>query len=157
MGYDGGRCKLVFTFRDNPEAEALLKGVAAAQVNAVIQAVVAHEVGHCWRHTRGTWRTPPAGAVAEADRLHREMQQTRGEEGFADLVALAWTSSRNPDQYAQVHAWMAQVRDGHDHVAGSHHDTGAWIRLAQHRSTFKKSGSAFEQANAVWVAGRNAL
>jgi hypothetical protein len=154
MGYDGGRCKLVFTFRGNQKADEILAGVAPAQVSAVIQAVIAHEVGHCWRHTRGTWRTPPAGFVADADRRHRDMQQTRGEEGFADLVALAWTSSRNPDQYTKVHAWLQQVRN-HDVPPGSHHDTRVWIRLAQDRAAFKKTGTPFEQATAVWVAGRD--
>ena len=153
MGYDEGRCKLVLTLRGNPEADAMLDGVAPAQMSAVIQAVVAHEVAHCWRHTRGTWRTPPAGFVAEADRRHREMQQTRGEEGFADLVALAWTSSHNAEQYAEVHAWLEHIRD-HQEVAGSQHDTRIWIRLAQDRSAFKKAGTPFEQANAVWIGVR---
>lgn len=156
MGYDGGRCKLVFTFRGNPGAESLLKGVAPGRMNATIEAIVAHELGHCWRHTRGTWRTPPAGAVADADRRHREMLETRGEEGFADLVALAWTSSRNPAHYADVHAWMTSVRTHHGDVPGGHHDTAEWIRLARDRSAFRNTGTPFEQATAIWVASRDA-
>eukprot|EP01041_Mallomonas_annulata_P040225 gene40225-64084_t len=48
MGFDGGRCKLVLTMRGNPAAEAVLQAVPAAQRALMIEAMTAHEVGHCW-------------------------------------------------------------------------------------------------------------
>ena len=35
---------------------------------------------------------------------------TRREEGFADLVGLAWTLKHHPQRYDEVHAWHVRLR-----------------------------------------------
>ena len=53
----------------DPEAPGLvplLDGLAAPLASAVIETVVAHEIGHCWRHVQGDWSAAPAPA---ADRV----------------------------------------------------------------------------------------
>src|SRR5438477_312308 len=82
--------------RGNPEADATLARIDAPMLGPVVEAMVAHEVGHCWRYVNGAWHTLPAGFVDSAEappssdpeltRLQRDMRETRREEGFADLV-----------------------------------------------------------------------
>jgi len=55
MGFAGGRCKLVLSLRGNPDAERQLDGVPAAQQGELIEAMAAHEIGHCWRYAQGAW------------------------------------------------------------------------------------------------------
>ncbi|MBC7435042.1 MAG: hypothetical protein H7332_03110 [Bdellovibrionales bacterium] len=159
MAFINGRCKLVLTMRGNPMVEQHLEGVAAALHEAVIEAMVAHEVGHCWRHSQGSWRFLPAGFAAPqttnslsggSSRLLRDADYKRREEGFADLVALAWTHSRRPAQYRQVHAWLAGERE--DGSSGSAHDTAVWVQLARDYAVFG-AGNLFEQAQRPWEAG----
>ena len=161
MGFVDGRCKLVLAMRGNPEAEATLARIDTALLPAVVEAMMAHEIGHCWRYVHGAWHTLPAGFVditedndADQDRvaLRRDMRETRREEGFADLVGLAWTLAQHPQQYAQVHAWFEKVRDDQP-VPGSHHDTRAWVRLARDRSIFEAGATPFEQVLGVWQRG----
>ena len=47
---------------------------------------------------------------ADHAQLLREMWRTRREEGFADLVGLAWTLQHHPDHYQAVHAWHVMLR-----------------------------------------------
>ena len=162
MGYVDGRCKLVLAMRGNPEAEATLARIDAPMLAPVVEAMVAHEVGHCWRYVNGAWHTVPAGFVESAEappsndpeltRLQRDMRETRREEGYADLVGMAWTRAHHPALYARVHAWFAQVRDDQP-VPGAHHDTRAWLRLARDPSALGSAGTPFEQARALWQAG----
>ena len=161
MGYVDGRCKLVLSMRGNPQAESTLTGVAPALVPILIEAMVAHEVGHCWRYVQGSWHTLPAGFVDAAEdktqdhelaEKRREMRETRREEGLADLIGLAWTLMRHPQLYTQVHAWFEKTR--HDQpVPGSHHDTRVWVRLAKDPAAFVLAATPFEQAWAVWQRG----
>jgi hypothetical protein len=158
MDYVGGRCKLVLSMRGNAEAEAPLSGVPPALVPVVIEAVTAHEVAHCWRHVSGRWNTMPAGVaepLPDADeattRAWQAMRATRREEGFADLVGLAWTLERHPAQYAQVHAWFERMR-AEPAVPGSHHDTRAWLHLAADAAALEGS-DPFERASALWPRG----
>ena len=166
LGYVDGRCKLVLAMRGNPAAQATLDGVDAALLGPVVEAMTAHELGHCWRYVHGTWHTVPAGFVAapapEADaddarraELRREMRETRLEEGYADLVGLAWTAARHPAQYAAVHDWLARLREA-EPVAGGHHDTRAWVRLARERDRFDAAATPFAQAQALWKRGLEA-
>jgi ADP-ribose pyrophosphatase YjhB (NUDIX family) len=159
MGFDGRRCKLVLTMRGNPQAEAVLERVPEAERGLMIEAMTAHEVGHCWRYVQGVWHALPAGfvqpgadaadaALAEA----RALRETRREEGFADLVALAWTARRHPDKYARVHAWLAAVRTGQPAPPGAH-DTGAWIALARDADAFDATATPFEDVHGLWTKG----
>jgi hypothetical protein len=161
MGFVDKRCKLVLSMRGNPAAENTLAQIEPALLGPVVEAMVAHELGHCWRYVNGAWNTLPAGFVDAGDEAsadaalaarRRDMRETRREEGFADLVGLAWTRSRHPEQYEQVHAWFKRFR-GHPPMPGAHHDTLAWIRLVKQRSAFASDGDPFSQAWPLWQQG----
>jgi hypothetical protein len=157
MGIRDGRCKLVLSMRGNPGAQALAESVPAELFAAVAEAVFAHEIGHCWRYAQGAWNAVPAGLVqpagddAELAQLRQAMRETRREEGYADLVALAWTQRMRPSEYAAVHAWLQRFRA--EDVDGRHHDTGAWLRLAVDPGAFERHGDLFERAVGLWQAG----
>lgn len=138
LAFIGGRCKLVLSMRGNPEAPATLARIEPDLLDGALALMAAHEIhGHCRRHLDGAWRSVPAGFVApvpaslpatlHAD--HAEMQATRGEEGYADLAALAWTRQRLPALYPRLYRWLVDERE-RDLIEGSHHDTRAWLRQA---------------------------
>lgn len=157
MGFDGGRCKLVLSMRGNATAEDVLKGVPAERRALMIEAMTAHEIGHCWRHVQGAWHSVPVGfqepaAEVAASAAIREMTQqlrdTQREEGYADLAALAWIQQRRPADYPTVYRWLHQVREAQpdSHVS---HDTQAWLQLAADGRVL--AGNApFEQAKSLW-------
>jgi hypothetical protein len=161
MGFDGGRCKLVLSLRGNAEAESVLENVPEADRTLLIEAMAAHEIGHCWRYVRGVWHALPSGFEetgeerAEDARLLAEskaMRENRREEGFADLVALAWTQRFHPEQYARVYAWMDKLRSV-QLVARSGHDTRAWVRLARDASVFDQGETPFDAVMTTWGQG----
>ena len=158
LGFQDGRCKLVLSMRGNPNAEDILAGVPAERQPLMIEAMVAHEIGHCWRYAQGIWHVLPAGFEESGQPSPAQVQalrETRREEGFADLVALAWTQRRHPQQYADVAAWMRQVRQpaaDASAVAGSH-STLAWLQLAPTGAVFSGKLPLFEQAAALWQQG----
>ncbi len=161
MGFDKGRCKLVLSMRGNPDAEKVLDKVAPAERGVLIEAMVAHEVGHCWRYVQGVWHVLPAGFEetgeerAENPDLLAEskaMREMRREEGFADLVALAWTRQRHPEQYARVHAWLEAVR-AEVPVARSGHDTRAYVQMAKDGAVFAAAANPFDAAGLTWRQG----
>jgi hypothetical protein len=161
MGFDNGRCKLVLSMRGNPLAESTLADIPASQLGPVVEAMTAHEVAHCWRNVQGIWHKLPAGFVEsresttnskEINEQWQDMQATRREEGYADLVGLAWTQAHHPEQYAAVHAWFEQMRQ-HQPVEGGYHDTRIWIRLARNGSAFGTTGTPFERARSLWQKG----
>ncbi len=161
MGFADGRCKLVLTMRGNPQAEAVLDGVPDSERAILIEAMTAHELAHCWRYAQGSWHALPAGFVEVGDEqaasaellaLARALRETRREEGFADLVALAWTQHRHPAHYARVHAWLAGVRD-HQAVARNAHDTRTWVKLAHDPAVFERNGPVFDQVRTIWYKG----
>jgi hypothetical protein len=160
IGFENGRCKLVLSMRGNDEAEAPLRDVPEEEHAVMIEAMTAHEIGHCWRYANGTWHSLPSGFVesgeergrAELLEAAREMRETRREEGFADLVALAWTRKAHPAHYGRVFTWLEQLR-ANPVVPRSHHDTRAWVRLARDGSVFPPAATPFEQARAPWNKG----
>ncbi len=161
MGFDHGRCKLVLSMRGNPQAESVLDSVPAAQRALLIEAITAHEVGHCWRYAQGSWHVPPTGFVEvgreQAGRpellaLSQELRLTQREEGFSDLLALAWTAQRHPAAYAEVHQWLSQLRRDAG-PAGASHDTSAWLQLARDSAAFAPAATPFEQVTALWNKG----
>ena len=174
LGFSGGRCKLVFSMRGNTQAEAILQEVPEQQRGWMIEAMMAHELGHCWRYAQGNWHRPPSGFVepalplpnapaAAADKalagLATELRETRREEGYADLAALAWIGQRRPAAYGAVYGWMRQVRSGQS-PAGTQdlgsHDTLAWLRLAPDGASFDPRQAPFEQAFSLWAEGLRA-
>ncbi len=161
MGFADGRCKLVLSMRGNPQAESILDGVPDNERGVLIEAMTAHELAHCWRYAQGVWHALPAGFVevgderaASAEMLAqaRALRETRREEGFADLAALAWTQSRHPGHYARVHAWLAGVR-AHQPVARNAHDTRTWVKLARNPAVFERNSPVFEQVRSLWQRG----
>jgi hypothetical protein len=136
-----------------------LQGVPAARQEAMIEAMTAHEIGHCQRYAQGDWHLLPRGFVeppsmqrGKLKRLAQELRETRREEGYADLVALAWMHGRHPEQYQDVLAWMRGVRASDEAGEGSH-ATQAWLALAQDQGAFDESASPFEQAQVLWRKG----
>lgn len=161
MGFDNGRCKLVVSLRNNPDAETVLDGVPEHERALLIEAMAAHEIAHCWRYAQGTWHALPAGFIERTDiRIddaslladYKAMRETRREEGYADLVALAWIGRRHPEQYARVYAWFDSVR-GNQPVDGNAHDTRVWVRLAREAGNFDKGATAFDAATGLWNKG----
>jgi ADP-ribose pyrophosphatase YjhB (NUDIX family) len=161
MGFDQGRCKLVLSMRGNPNAESVLDKVPEADRAVLMEAMAAHEMGHCWRYVQGVWHALPAGFVEDGEETAddkevlvqaKAMRENRREEGYADLVALAWTLRFHPAQYARVHAWLSALRDTVA-VAHSGHDTRAWVRLAGDTSVFEHSATPFEDVRQAWQRG----
>lgn len=161
MAYVEGRCKLVLSMRGNTDAQTTLAQIPPVLLAPVVEAMAAHEMGHCWRYVRGAWHTLPAGfnpgreiADPALREQWEEMQHTRREEAYADLVGLAWTQRHHPQHYAEVHAWLLAFRDD-GAPAGNHHDTLAWVRLATDPRAFAASGTEtlFDDAWPLWQQG----
>ena len=156
IAYIDGRCKLVLTLRGRSAAETDPQGIPAALQPVLIEAMTAHEIGHCWRYVHGAWHTLPAGfadvAVAHADddAARRDMREARREEGFADLVGLAWTQAQYPQHYPAVQAWFERFRDDRP---GEHHDTRAWLRLVRDGAAFPPAATPFDQVRGLWRQG----
>jgi hypothetical protein len=150
LGYDNGRCKLVLSMRGNPTAEDILNSVPPEQRSLMIEAMVAHEIGHCWRYVQGEWHVVPSG-FEESQQQPAALRDTRREEGYADLVALAWMQQRHSDQYATVAHWMQQVR-APSPAAGSH-STLVWLQQAPTGAAFDASLPLFAQADRLWRQG----
>lgn len=170
LGYEAGRCKLVLSLRGNAQADSALQGVPAARQGMMIEAMMAHEIGHCQRYAQGDWHALPRGFVEPLGRqrgkltpLAQELRETRREEAYADLVALAWMHARHPGQYPDVLAWMRGVRavgsgagGGAGRDAGGSHATQAWLALADGDGAFNGADGAaspFEQAQVLWRKG----
>ncbi|WP_298405275.1 hypothetical protein [Janthinobacterium sp.] len=163
LGYAAGRCKLVLSLRGNAMADTVLQGVPPARHGAMIEAMTAHEIGHCQRYVQGDWHALPRGFVEPRGRqpgrltaLAQELRETRREEAYADLVALAWMHARHPGQYQQVLAWMRGLRTADEAAgggAGSSHATQAWLALADGEDAFAGAASPFEQAQVLWRKG----
>ncbi len=163
MGYAEGRCKLVFAMRGNPAAESTLDAIPAPLLQAALEAMTAHEIGHCQRHRSGAFNSLPSGLAdqpdaienrqptAELQAIAREMRITRREEAYADLVGLAWTRAHHADQYAQVLAWFDQARS--DETPRGFHDTRHWLALAHASDAFAEPASPFDQAATLWQRG----
>jgi hypothetical protein len=161
MGFDGGRCKLVLSLRANPQAESILTGVHPDARGELVEAMAAHEIGHCWRYAQGAWHALPAGFVEVGEErsadpamlaASKAMREARREEGYADLVALAWTRHRHPQDYGRIYAWLDKVRHEHP-VARSGHDTRVWVELARDGAHFGKAERPFEDALPLWREG----
>ncbi|MET0382383.1 MAG: hypothetical protein ABW032_03070 [Burkholderiaceae bacterium] len=163
MGYVDGRCELVFAMRGNPAAESTLAAIPADILQPTLEAMAAHEIGHCQRHRSGTFDSLPTGLNDAPDRIEaaqptvelqamaRDMRLTRREEAYADLVGLAWTRARHPEQYAKVLAWFDGARA--DETERGFHDTRHWLKLAHEPEAFASPQNPFEQAMAAWRRG----
>ena len=159
LAFVGGRCKLVLSMRGNPEAEATLDRIEPELLGPTLELMAAHELGHCRRYLDGAWHGVPAGfAHSVPDGLSDElraawegMSAARREEGYGDLVGLAWAAEHHPRLYARLHAWLVAERE-RDFVAGGPHDTLAWVRLAASPSALA-GVSLFAAPDILWRVG----
>ena len=161
MGFAEGRCKLVLSLRGNPDAQRQLDGVTPEAQGELIEAMAAHEIGHCWRYAQGAWHALPAGFVEAGEETaddpallaaSKAMRETRREEGYADLVALAWTQHSHPSDYARIYAWLEKLRQDQP-VARGGHDTRVWVRLAADGRRFGAATQPFDDALPLWREG----
>ena len=60
LAFVDGRCKLVLSMRGNAEAEATLERIAPELLDATLELMAAHELGHCRRYLDGAWHGLPA-------------------------------------------------------------------------------------------------
>lgn len=159
LAFIDGRCKLVLSMRGNPEAEATLARIEPELVGPTLELMAAHELGHCRRYLDGAWHGVPAGFAHsgpvglsdEQREAWENMSAARREEGYGDLVGLAWTAEHHPQHYARLHAWLLAERS-HDLAPGSPHDTLAWVRLAADCDAWA-GASLFAAPARLWRAG----
>jgi hypothetical protein len=159
LAFIDGRCKLVLSMRGNPEAESTLDRIEPELLDASLELMAAHELGHCRRYLDGSWHGLPAGFASsvpeglgpELGAAYADMSASRREEGYGDLVGLAWTEWRHPERYARLHAWLLAERSN-DVIHGSPHDTLAWVRLARD-GVGPPGASIFERPRSMWEAG----
>ena len=149
--------------RGNPAAESTLDAIPAPLVQATLEAMTAHEIGHCQRHRSGAFASLPGGLAdkpdvietsqptAELQAIAHEMRVTRREEAFADLVGLAWTHAHHADQFVQVLSWFDAARA--DETPRGFHDTRHWLQLAHAPEAFADAASPFSDADALWQRG----
>jgi len=160
MAFVEGRCKLVLSMRGNAQAQATLDRIEPELLDAALELMAAHELGHCRRYLDGAWYRLPSGFAASPSdapaarwqQAYASMQAARREEAYGDLVGLAWARQRHPQQYARLHAWLVKER-GDDLIPGSHHDTLAWLRLAGDGQALATQPSIFAAAAALWTDG----
>lgn len=161
MAFVAGRCKLVLSMRGNPLARAALERLDPALHGAALELMAAHELGHCHRHLQGAWAalpagfsapTAPAGLAPALHADHARMRAAQREEGFGDLVGLAWTRHRHPGLYAPLYRWLRAERE-RERTPGSHHDTLPWLRLAAEATAFGATATIFDQAERLWAQG----
>jgi len=159
LGFVAGRCKLVLSMRGNAEAQATLDRIEPDLLDAALELMAAHELGHCQRYLDGTWLSLPAGFAAgvpaglsdDQREAYVSMKSTRREEGYADLVGLAWTQQHHRQQYGRLHRWLIAERST-ELMPGAHHDTLAWIQLAQDGDALNRQ-SIFAAAAVLWNRG----
>ena len=159
LAFFEGRCKLVLSMRGNPEAQATLERIEPDLLDATLELMAAHELGHCRRYLDGAWYGLPAGFAASVpDELGPELRAAyvnmtalRRKEGYGDLVGLAWSQQHHPRKYARLHAWLVAERS-RELVPGSPHDTLVWARLAEHGSALV-GASIFAGPQALWLSG----
>ena len=157
LAFVDGRCKLVLSMRGNAEAQATLDRIEPDALDATLQMMAAHELGHCRRYLDGAWHGVPAGFSARVPTAldpalraaFEQMRAQRREEGYADLVGLAWTLKHHPQHYAKLHRWLINERS-REVVDGSPHDTLAWVRRAGHASALTHE-SIFDGPAIAWA------
>ena len=175
VAFVGGRCKLVLSMRGNALAQDTLDAIPPELQGAALELMVAHELGHCERYLAGAFARPPAGfsaaepaagppadpgppagAGAAADATHADAwsQALRREEGYADLIGLAWTRHRHPQLYPRLHAWLLAERSS-EAVRHTAHDTQTWLRLVRDGAVLADP-SMFSNATRVLALGLQA-
>jgi len=160
MAVEDGRCTLVLSMRGNPKVADLLDRVEPDLMNATLELMAAHELAHCQRHLDGRFASLPANFTAEQLPQNWSSEKPRAchhssmvwrEEGYSDLVGLAWTRLRHPALYARLHAWLVDLRSN-DATRHSDHDTTMWLKLVQNGNVLADP-ALFANAEAIWARG----
>ena len=157
MAFEQGRCTLVLSMRGNPLVEALEQRVEPDLLDATLELMAAHELGHCQRHLQGVFGVGPAGFEASrpgAPELPMpapdlDIAAVQREEAYADIVGLAWIRQRHAALYNRLHGWLMADRSA-DEVRDSEHDTTAWLRLLADGDQLSDP-SIFVQATRIWA------
>lgn len=106
MAYAAGTCTLVVQIRNNSLYRTLVMAHDGQPQALKVRAILAHEMGHCFRQyflasTGGA--APPPGERAMARWRHESEVQ-------ADRFALAWTAIYNPAEYEGVLSYLQTMR-----------------------------------------------
>ncbi|MEY2874534.1 MAG: hypothetical protein RLZZ373_1905 [Pseudomonadota bacterium] len=152
MQVSAGRCVLRLRTRGNPVATVLQRQAAPEDGRLWMQAILVHEIAHCWR-----WQGQDAAlqqfaalidtAGRDADRLGEAHQRLRDEETFADVAALAWVAQVAPDRLDAMVGAFQRLRGNATLSAGAH-DTRTALDRVQ-REGFAAGLSPFDAARAL--------
>lgn len=152
MEVGGGRCVLHLRTRGNPVADVLLRQAAADDRLVWMQAILVHEIAHCWR-----WQGQDAAlqqfaaligtAGRDSRRLDEVHQRMRDEETFADVAALAWVAQAAPEQFEAMLGAFGRLRGNFTLSAGAHDTRAALDRVR--RKGFAPGQAPFDAARAL--------
>jgi hypothetical protein len=160
LGMANGVCKLIFSMRGNEIVGTLLEGVPTGEQGFMIEAIIAHEIGHCWRHIRSKWNSVPDGYKEPAEKkgiradLLVDIKAARvqqREEGYADLVALFWIKKNHPSAFAEVYEWLLNKRE--KTAAQSIYNTNnttEFLKSVRGMMTIDTNETPFDRAQVVW-------
>lgn len=124
------RCTLQLRTRRNPVAEVLLAQAAPQDRTLWMQAVIVHEIAHCWRSREDDFALERLAALtssastADATQSARIRRALQIEESFADVAALAWIQQAAPERLENLLAVFERLRN-HPSLSSGAHDTRA--------------------------------
>jgi hypothetical protein len=136
MQFQAGQCLLNLRTRGNPAAERLLAQALPEDRTLWMQAVLAHEIAHCWRWQQGNdpglqqLATLMGTASADAGAARQVQRQLGLEESFADVAALAWVATVAPQRFDAVLKAFQRLR-GDLRLSSGPHDTRAALARVQ--------------------------
>ncbi|MEX8493845.1 hypothetical protein [Sphaerotilus sp.] len=152
MQVGGGRCMLHLHTRGNPVADVLLRQAAPEDRRVWVQAILVHEIAHCWR-----WQGQDAAlqqfaaligtAGRDTRRLDEVHQRLRDEETFADVAALAWVAQAAPGQFDAMLGAFERLRGNATLSAGTHDTRAALDRVR--REGFAPGRAPFDAARTL--------
>jgi hypothetical protein len=155
MQFQSGQCLLKLRTRGNPVAGWLLALAQPEDRTLWMQAVLVHEIAHCWRWQQGhdpglqqlaTLMASPSARTDAA--VARQVQRQLGqEESFADVVALAWVAGAAPQRFEAILQAFLRLR-GDPRLSAGPHDTRAALLRVQ-REGIPTGRSVFGVASAL--------
>lgn len=135
--HENGTCTLMLQHRVNKDTQAMAELAPIAVRPVFLQAIVAHELAHCWRQQDAPERMSEVFQLLE--RASREpalaglaLQARNQEEIFADVAALAWVERRHPSAYAEVLETFVRLRSDARFTAEVHNTRPALERILRH-------------------------
>lgn len=132
LEWRSGRCVLLVRTRGNLGARALVELVAPPSRRLFMQAVVVHELAHCYRTQDKPEMLAALFSLAERAQGNVELtpqleQEVQREETFADVAALAWAERADESRYPDVLQAFERLRED-SRFAGRQHDTRLALR-----------------------------